>query len=129
MHRYAERPALEVEHCHLDGGFRLGLGGGVLVHPGEQTVHVGRVHADEARREPTDRCVDTVGRDLRVARRRIHVAPALMAVVGHDVREHAPLQSGDTMHALDRLVERYLDEDCLETGDLHGLHLDAVIGL
>src|SRR5207249_6071229 len=106
-----------------------GLDRCVLVHPGEQAVHVEGVHADDARREPPDRRVDTVGGDPRVTRSRIDVAPALAAVVGDDVSEHAPLQRGAAVNARDRLVERHLDENRLETVDLHGPHLDRVIGL
>src|SRR5207237_8144283 len=63
--------------------------------------------------------VDVVGRDGRVAGRRIDVAPALEAAVRRHANEHAALNGGDAVNAVDRRTERHVDEDRLDGGDSH----------
>src|SRR5207244_9699406 len=116
-----ERPTLDVEERHLDGGLGLEALRALAVHEGERAVQVEGISADEGGGESRDGVVDIARGHERVAGRGVDVAPPLAAVVRRDAHEHAALHGGRSVHTLNGALERYLDEDRRDGGDAHGV--------
>src|SRR6266567_9025701 len=116
-----ERPTLDVEERHLDGGLGLEALRGLAIHEGERAVKVEGISADENGGESRDAVVDVGRGHERVARRGIDVAPPLAAAVRRDAHEHAALHGGRAVHTLNGALERYLDEDRRDGDDAHGV--------
>src|SRR6266446_2878334 len=102
-----ERPALDVEEGHLDGGLGLEAPPDLAIQEGEGdsrdgVVDIGRGHE-------------------RITRGRIDVAPSLATVVRRDAHEHAALHGGRSVHTVNGALERHLDEDRRDAKDAHGV--------
>jgi len=70
--------------------------------------------------------VDVVHGFERVAGCRVDVAPAVDAIVGDHVDEHAALDRGDAVDARDGLPQRDLDDHRLDLDDAHHALLGSV---
>ena len=116
----AERAPLDVEQRHLDRGLRLEALRRFTIHAGQRPMDVERVLAHERGRQALRRVVDVRRGHAGVARRRIHVAPALDALVRRRPARARSAARWSVRARPDGLGQRDLDEDGLDRDDAHG---------
>jgi hypothetical protein len=115
-----DRAPLQVAQGHLDGGLGLVALRHGSVHDGEGMAEVEGIEAKQPGRQPDDGLADLLRRHEGVAGRRVHVAPALGALVRGHAHEDAPLDGGGAVHAGHRPAHGDVDDHGLDGDDSHG---------